>query len=286
MKTKYIPPPVDFSLRERCNGIIKDLNKAEGTSNIIRISIDIEVPDRLQDNPYGFEERLKMIIGWLSNNIVNGVLTIDLACKINGGNNLTLDVIVSGRDSDGGIQNLDPDSNFFDIKLQDKLIHSIRKLSVPENHNLQCTIRKNAILVTYHESFFYSPNTTDEGTEIFKDKCILLVEDNEINAMVFVSFMEDWGVITTIAKNGMEAVAISRERRFDLILMDIHMPVMNGIVATRMIRTFLPSIAIVALTASSLEDDIRDAYQAGVSGYLHKPVTSAQLFRAISEHLH
>lgn len=285
MRNKYIPQSEDFSLREICNAIIRNLNKSAGISNIIRISIDIEVPDRLQDNPRAFEARMKAVTNWLSGNMVNGVVNIDLACKINRGNNLTLKVAISGRDSDGGLQNLDPNSGFFDIKIFDKLTHSIKKLNIPKNHNLQCAIRENAILVTYHESFFYYPNTNDTENDIFRNKRILLVEDNEINAMVFVSFMEDWGIKTTIAKNGKEAVIFSQERIFDLILMDIHMPVMNGIEATRTIRTFLPNITIVALTASSLEDDIRDAYQAGVSGYLHKPVTSAQLFQTISEHL-
>ena len=149
----------------------------------------------------------------------------------------------------------------------------------------QFTIDTNIIRATYSETFRYETATRETFEVKFADKKVLLVEDNEINAMVFVSFMEDWGISITQARNGQEALTLGKQIKFNLVLMDIHMPVMNGIEATRALRALHSDVPIVALTASSLPEDMRDAYRAGVCGYLHKPVTSTQLFEALSQHM-
>jgi len=275
----------EFKLRETCNAVIMDFSQSEDHSSIVKISIDIEVPDRLKGSPSKFVEHLTSVIAWLSRNIVNGFVEVDISMGVNVGSNISLEIGVSGRDSDGGLQSLRGISHDGGAEIRDRLNKGIKTLSVPENCNLRFRVDERSIRICYNESFFrYQEADSSEGL-MFRDKHVLLVEDNEINAMVFASFMEDWGITSAVAKNGSDAVDICRKEKFDLILMDIHMPVMNGIEATSVIRTFLPHIAIVALTASSLEDDVREAFKAGVSGYLRKPVTSAQLFRVIAEHI-
>ena len=78
--------------------------------------------------------------------------------------------------------------------------------------------------------------------------------------------------------NGEEPLLISQEQAFDLILMDIHMPVLDGNEAIRRIRTQNREIPIIALTASTLESDIREALENGANDYLLKPVASKTLF--------
>lgn len=275
----------DFSLRDSCNLVINEVVKSTGLANIIKVSMDIEVPDRLKGNANAFEERLKRVTHWLSKSLINGVVSIELKCRVKTGNNVTLQVNGTARDSGGGLQNLDPQFDFFEAHVRGRLLQSAQQLGLPPMHRLQCTIDTNIIRVTYSESFFYQARMKERPQSAFEQKKVLLVEDNEINAMVFLSFMEDWGIDTTQARNGQEAVRLSKERKFDLVLMDIHMPIMNGIEATRALRALDANTRIVALTASSLHEDMRDAFHAGVCGYLHKPVTNAQLFEALRQHM-
>src|SRR5579863_4490764 len=86
---------------------------------------------------------------------------------------------------------------------------------------------------------------------------VLLVEDNFVNQKVAVRFLERLGCSVEVASNGAEGVAACRERRFDIVLMDLQMPVMDGLSATRAIREWETSghIPIVALTANAMTGD-------------------------------
>ncbi|MDA3943831.1 MAG: ATP-binding protein [Bacteroidetes bacterium] len=108
-------------------------------------------------------------------------------------------------------------------------------------------------------------------------KRILLVEDNLINQKVSLQSLRGMGYTVDLAVNGQEAVAKFTESDYDLILMDIQMPVMDGITATKKIRELeqkqnskLP-IAIVAITANSLKDDRQKCLEAGMNEYISKP---------------
>ena len=104
---------------------------------------------------------------------------------------------------------------------------------------------------------------------------ILLVEDNAVNRMIIQVGLEKRRHRVTVVENGLEAYEAAASRRFDLILMDMQMPIMDGPEATRQIRTLpkpLSDVPIVALTADAINDH-RDAYvAAGLDGFLTKPV--------------
>jgi signal transduction histidine kinase/DNA-binding NarL/FixJ family response regulator len=116
---------------------------------------------------------------------------------------------------------------------------------------------------------------------------VLLVEDNEFNRIVAVDTLEDCleGVSMKIAKNGQEAVDMVRDHKFDIVLMDIQMPVMDGVTATRNIRTQLPSpaseVRIIAMTANVLQDDVKEYLKAGMDAYVAKPFKTDELLRTI-----
>jgi signal transduction histidine kinase/ActR/RegA family two-component response regulator len=117
---------------------------------------------------------------------------------------------------------------------------------------------------------------------------ILLVEDNEINAEIAEEMLKNEGARITVAQNGKIAVDIcagSEESGFDLILMDIMMPEMDGLTATRMIRsmkrTDLQTVPIIAMTANAFVDDRKAAMEAGMNGYVTKPVNVEDLLREI-----
>nr|WP_246780369.1 ATP-binding protein [Rhizobium sp. AQ_MP] len=109
---------------------------------------------------------------------------------------------------------------------------------------------------------------------------ILLVEDNKVNQIVATRFLARLGQDVEIANDGAEAVSITREQAFDLILMDMQMPVMDGIEATkRIIAEGGPSAAvpIIAMTANASDDDRRRCIEAGMRGFESKPVTLERL---------
>jgi PAS domain S-box-containing protein len=126
------------------------------------------------------------------------------------------------------------------------------------------------------------------ATHAIPSQRILLVEDGAANQKLFRALLEKWNHAVTLATNGKEAVEKHQSESFDLILMDIHMPVMDGWEATRMIRKLEQAtgghIPIIAMTAHAMAGDREKCLQAGMDGYLSKPFRQKQLFGVLSEH--
>ncbi len=121
------------------------------------------------------------------------------------------------------------------------------------------------------------------ASEKLRDKQVLVVEDIEINQIVAQSILEDAGMIVTCADNGIEAVKAAKARHFDVIVMDIQMPLMDGYEATKIIRT-LPGYAqtpIVAMTANAMSDDKDASIAAGMNSHLTKPIQCEQVIAVL-----
>lgn len=118
---------------------------------------------------------------------------------------------------------------------------------------------------------------------------ILIVEDRLDNAVLIEAYVDRFGGKTTLATNGLEAVAKCREEKFDLILMDLAMPEMDGLEATRHIRDDEDSrnrdTPILALTADVSGDTAARCKESGMNDYVAKPVRPLEMFRAMSRHL-
>jgi PAS domain S-box-containing protein len=119
---------------------------------------------------------------------------------------------------------------------------------------------------------------------------VLLAEDNAINELLTVTLLRRWGHDVTVAGDGSQAVQRFAERPFDIVLMDVHMPGMSGLEATRRMRTLerdagRPRTPIVALTASAMEADRRACLDAGMDDYLSKPLRARELMNAVQQHL-
>ena len=115
---------------------------------------------------------------------------------------------------------------------------------------------------------------------------ILVAEDNMVNQKVVGMMLLKMGYKADFASNGSEAVDASLQKHYDLILMDVQMPVMDGLQATRRIRELLPTLAqpqIFALTAHALGEDCLRCTEAGMNGHLTKPVKAAMLKRTVEE---
>jgi len=112
---------------------------------------------------------------------------------------------------------------------------------------------------------------------------ILVVEDSPINREVLCELLEDAGLRPETAEDGAEAVQMARCAHFDLILMDVRMPIMNGIDATREIRSESDNIGtpIVAVTANAFDTDRQQCLEAGMNDHLPKPIDPAKLYAII-----
>jgi CheY-like chemotaxis protein len=120
-----------------------------------------------------------------------------------------------------------------------------------------------------------------------RSKSILLAEDSLINQKLATGLLERWGHRVTVANNGNEAVQKSGSLPFDLILMDVQMPELDGLDATRQIRAreagTSEHLPIIAMTAHAMKGDRELCLEAGMDGYLMKPIRAEQLFRQIEE---
>lgn len=121
----------------------------------------------------------------------------------------------------------------------------------------------------------------DEDSEPLKGISILLVEDNEVNILVAVTFLERWGATVDIARDGQEALDMVDVNKHKLILMDMHMPVMDGYTATQKLRERKIHIPIIALTASLPKDVEAQIKEAGMSDIVVKPFQPEELFKKV-----
>ncbi len=110
---------------------------------------------------------------------------------------------------------------------------------------------------------------------------ILLVEDNLTNQLVAEGIMEDFGLTIDIANNGLEAVAMAEKTLYDLILMDLQMPEMDGFEASRIIKKTQHDLPIIALSAAVMQEDLERTRDAGMVAHLAKPIDRQELMRVL-----
>ena len=120
-------------------------------------------------------------------------------------------------------------------------------------------------------------------------KRILVAEDNKINFFVANKFLESWGVIVKHVENGRLALDELSKNEYDLIIMDLHMPVMDGIEATRIIRSYedkkISQIPIVALTAAVMSEAHDKIENLAINDYVLKPFKPKDLYDRLLKHV-
>jgi PAS domain S-box-containing protein len=140
-------------------------------------------------------------------------------------------------------------------------------------------------------SFKYAQETSTkiDTTDIssLKGRNLLLVEDNMINQEIVIGLLENSGINIDVANNGKEAVDIFGvdNSKYDLILMDIQMPIMDGYEATKIIRSSDKNIAIIALSANAMKEDIEKSLAAGMNEHLNKPIDVDKLYKTLMKYI-
>ncbi|XPV68602.1 MAG: response regulator [Halarcobacter sp.] len=134
------------------------------------------------------------------------------------------------------------------------------------NHHTQIKSLKNTI-------------TTLKGSRI------LLVEDCVVNQDIIFGLLEDSGIILDIATNGKEAIELFDKNQYELILMDIQMPIMDGYEATKIIRDINKQIPIVALTANVMKEDVLKTEELGMNSHLNKPIDVEKFYAILLKYI-
>lgn len=126
-------------------------------------------------------------------------------------------------------------------------------------------------------------NVYPERFELVKGAKILVVEDNEINQQVIKEILENEGFWVNVVEDGSQAVEILKHKAFDLVLMDLQMPVMDGYEASTVIRKTIDSteLPIIALSADAMSGTRDKVLKAGMDDYITKPIDKAELFNAL-----
>lgn len=136
----------------------------------------------------------------------------------------------------------------------------------------------------------YQQATKKEKHKVyFKPAKILLVEDNLMNQELAVSLLNSVGLTTMIANNGKEALELLKPDSFDLVLMDLQMPVMDGLTATKEIRAkeeeYFKKVPILAMSARAFQKDKEECYDAGMNSYIVKPIDPTLLYEDLAKYL-
>lgn len=120
---------------------------------------------------------------------------------------------------------------------------------------------------------------------IFVNKKVLLVEDNKINQMITKKMMENKGVLCEVIDNGEDAIEAVKNNTYDLVLMDVHLPGINGTIATQTIRGFDNHTNIIALTAISLNENRDMLLSFGMNDVITKPFDPNEFYRVIAQNI-
>lgn len=125
---------------------------------------------------------------------------------------------------------------------------------------------------------------TRKGTAMYSGK-VLVAEDNPSNQKLIAILLQKMGLEVTLADDGIEAVEKCDSEQFDIILMDMQMPNMNGYDATRKLRSEGLKIPIIAVTANAMTGDEQKCMDVGCNGYLSKPIDRCKLDELVSRYL-
>jgi signal transduction histidine kinase len=282
------------TLLENIKRTYETLAKEKGLKLTLKTGIDIA-------HHYEIDEtKLSQILGNLIGNAIKYTDTGDVAIEIErmGGNQYTDVLRFKITDTGVGI----PESYFdemFDSFSQPKSITTRKQggsglglAIVKKLVELYGSTVNFSSVVGEGSVFYFDLQLKRSGVPIqspsrrsteLKDKLVLLAEDNMINAMVARKLLSNWGIVTEHAKDGLEAIEKSKTKPFDFILMDIHMPEMNGYDATAHIRKnegpnlYTPIFALTADITAEHDNE----YYAYFNGFLRKPIEIDKLYEAL-----
>ncbi len=270
-------------------------------------------PDKtIQNSVYGDSNRLSQILTNLLSNAIKftnkGSVTLSYRLLSKTTNSNTIEFSV--KDTGIGIKEEEKEKIFQGFSQANKSISTqfggtglglviSKKLIEMQGGNIQMksdygigteftfylTFESHAFIDT--EKAIQSSNSIKKDKSILNGMKVLVAEDNSINVLVIKRFLEKWSVNFKIVGNGKEALALLAKEDFDLVLMDLHMPEMDGEEATSEIRKMnnkISTIPIVALTANASVDTQQKLLNNGFTNYISKPFSPDNLFKILKKY--
>jgi len=290
-----------FNLKKRVTDVLVALKKsADDKNNNLHFEYDDDIPVKLLGDPLKLSQILINLIGNSLKFTQNG----DIYVRIQKGseNNDRTTVRFEIEDNGVGISRKKQKSIFeifsqASLQINRKFGGTGLGLSIVKNLlelmgskiQLESQLGKGskfwfdinfAISEEYHDK---NPNNIiyDVDYLALENRDILIVEDNKINQMITKKILEKNKMRCLVADNGKDAIALVKEHNFDVVLMDIHMPGISGIEATREIRKFNKKLPIIALTAVTIDENLDDFYRAGFNEIIPKPFKTEEFFEKI-----
>ncbi len=300
---KIIFAESDFDVRMLLNDIkLANKIRAEENNNIIKVMFDEDIPRFLK----GDITRITQIMNNLVSNAIkftkDGRITIELQLKSTTGNRVEINFSVA--DNGIGISEENQKHIFEKFTQAHKYITRefggsglglaiIKKLLQLLNSEIYVESQPGKGSNFYFSVWFEKSDITqiadapkDESKEKLGGLKILLVEDVEFNSILAKKMLTNWGAEVSVAENGLKAIDKVRTEKFDLILMDVQMPVMDGLTASREIRKFNKEIPIFPLTASTSAKMQEEFKEMGISDFIFKPINPDNLHRTILKQLY
>jgi len=293
---------VTFDIRSLIEGIVNSLHTKQKSNNN---NVHIDIDDKINTTLIGDSVRLSQILINLIGNALkftrNGNIWINIKCLGNTDDSYYLRFLV--KDDGIGIPKNKQQTifdNFAQVKNENQEY---------EGTGLGLAIVKK--LIHLHNSEIKIKSIEGEGSEFYFDLSyekaikqqtislqtkeslsigtsnfnVLIVDDNKINQIVTQNILKKKGYTCEIASNGRDAITMLKDGKFDLVLMDINMPEMNGLEAAKVIRTFNTHMPIIALTAVEEGEIRKQALSVGMNDVIVKPYDTEQFFQTIMRNL-
>ncbi|WP_304543475.1 PAS domain-containing protein [Sulfurimonas microaerophilic] len=299
--------PVDFQLNTLLKTIsdLFSLQIHEKGLNFI-VNIDEDIPNHLIGDSLRLTQVLNNLIGNAIKFTPKGFIRLDIKNLNKTDSDITLEFII--QDSGIGIPEEHQSKLFkafeqgdssttrkyggtgLGLKICKRLVSLMGGDIWVESHENEGSSFYFIITFKYHEELDQENTVHDIKTAAQQQKDLnnlqlklntpknaLLVEDNQVNQLVASIYLQAYGFDVTIANNGAEAVEMAKANHYDIIFMDLQMPVMDGFNATKKIRTFDFITPIIALSAAVLEKDKELTLTSGMNGHLAKPIDKTAL---------
>ncbi|TPN83425.1 tetratricopeptide repeat-containing hybrid sensor histidine kinase/response regulator [Aquimarina algicola] len=293
---------VSFDLKSLIEGIVNSLQtKQKNNNNKVHVNIDKKINTTLLGDSVRLSQILINLIGNALKFTKNGNIWVEVKCIDLKDKSYNLRFIV--KDDGIGIpkskqktifdnfaqvknENQEYEGTGLGLAIVKKLIHL---------HDSEIFIKsKESVGSEFYFDLYYEKAIKEEGIADNIGESIsigtsnfyvLIVDDNKINQIVTQNILKKKGYTCSIASNGANAIEMLRKEKFDLILMDINMPEMNGLEATKVIRTFNTNIPIIALTAVEEREVRAQALSVGMNDVIIKPYDTEQFFQTIMKNI-
>ena len=294
---------IKFNLVELVNNINQSFNGFIDKNNI-NFKLDLDIKNN--ENLIGDPTKLSQILINLINNSIKFTKNGDVTLRIKTKNEINNKVLLSFEVEDNGIGiPEDKIANIFDSFSQGSVeinrtyggtglgLSIVKKIIELMNSEIHLESKENEGTKFYFNLEFDKSDVQTISSieksqvishENLKGKTVLLVEDNKINQMITKKMVENKGMICTIIDNGEDSIIAMQNNKFDMVLMDVHLPGINGTEATAEIRKFDTVTPIVALTAISLNENREMLLSFGMNEVVTKPFAPEHFYNVISSY--